>query len=169
MPDETRNAAATIAESFMKPPSGGGAEVLPQSGQQTRVHCYPRAGSPPFPPRVAAPAGVKREIETAARAAERGGIGVELGGVAGAFLVEERLDRRAFVPAGLEVDHPEPAVAAAEHSVHHVRPPSLGGVDAYAVFAARELVRSEDPAPALVGERVAERYRSEEPTSELPP
>src|ERR1051326_6222889 len=135
MPDETRNAAATIAESFMKPPSGGGAEVLPQSGQQTRVPCYSRAGSASFPTRVAAPAGVKREIETAARAAERGGIGVELGGVAGAFLVEERLDRRAFVPAGLEIDHPEPAVAAAEHSVHHVRPPRPAGGGAETVLA----------------------------------
>src|ERR1043166_10197308 len=100
MPDETRNAAATIAESFMKPPSGGGAEVLPQSGQQTRVHCYSRTGSASFPTRVAAPAGVKREIETAARAAARGGIGGELGGGAGAFLGGGRPGRRALGPAG---------------------------------------------------------------------
>src|SRR5262249_8943198 len=131
----------------------GGAEVWPQSGQKTGVHCYSRRGSALFPTRVAAPAGVERKVETAARTAERGGIGVELGGVAGAFLVEERLDRRALVPAGLEVDHPEPSVAVAKHPVHHVGPPSFGRVDAYTAFAARERVRLEGPAPALAAQR----------------
>src|SRR4051812_45164089 len=114
-------------------------------------------GSRLFRTSVAAPASVERKVEPAARAAKRRSIGVELGGIAAAFLVEERLDRGAFVPAGLEVDDPEPTVAVAQYAIHYVGTPTLGRVDPHPVFAACESMRAEDPASAFIGERVPQR------------
>src|SRR3954468_6745396 len=151
MPAETRNSAATIADSFMKPPSGvGGSRSVAAMGPTNK-------GCRLFRTLVAAPAGVERKVEPPARAAKRRGIGFKLGGVAAAFLIEERLDRGAFVPAGLEVDHPEPPVRVAEYAIHYVGTPATGRVDPHAVFAARESMRAEDPAPAFIGERVSQR------------
>src|SRR5262245_48279879 len=93
---------------------------------------------------VAAPAGMEREIEPAARAAERCGIRVELGGVALSFPIEERLDLGAFVPAGLEVDHPKPPVAVAEYAIHDVGSRAFGRADANPILAAGEGMPAED-------------------------
>src|SRR3954464_8661142 len=120
MPAETRNSAATIAESFMKPPSGvRGSRSVAAMGPTNK-------GSRLFRTSVAAPAGVERKVEPAPRAAKRRGIGVELGGVAPGLLIEERLDRGAFVPAGLGVADPEPAVRVAQYAIYYVRKPATG-------------------------------------------
>src|SRR5262245_40520392 len=132
MPAETRNAAATIAESFIETSDGVGGE--PKSSRKPAN--IPRRSAIP-PGSLAAPARVQGEVQAAAGSAERRSISVELRGITFALAVEEHLDRGAFVPAGLEVDDPQAAVALAEHAVHHVGPHALRRAHAHAVFGSR--------------------------------
>src|SRR6266513_4647977 len=93
-------------------------------------------------PLPGAPAGMHREVEPAARAAERCGVRIELRGVALALLVEEGFDVRAFVPTGLVVDDPANAVRMREHAVHHERARALRSPHADPEFAVRLAMRA---------------------------
>jgi hypothetical protein len=67
------------------------------------------------------PAGMERKVQAAACAAQSGGVGIELRGIAHALDIEECLDVRALVPACLEIYHPTNAIAGSENAVHHER------------------------------------------------
>ena len=66
----------------------------------------------PFPP-----ARMKRKVQPAACATERHRVGIELGGIALLFPVQKSFDIRAFVAAGLEVQHPSGSVRIANQAV----------------------------------------------------
>src|SRR5690606_10183973 len=88
------------------------------------------------------------------------GVGLELRRVALALAVEEAFEVGALVAARLVVDDPEPAPVA-EDAVHDEGARARGRARAEPKLRPRLRMRAEDPAAALVGNRLRERLRHE--------
>src|SRR5438067_2311716 len=103
----------------------------------------------PFPP-----PSQEWEVQAKARFIESCRIRSELPFVSDALFVEELLDAGALVAAGLEVDDPPRASGIAEQPVDHVRPRAALVAHAQAVFGRGFWMRTEQPSPAIVGQRI---------------
>src|SRR3954468_17007655 len=104
-----------------------------------------------------APARHGRKVEAERVCAEGGGIALELRRVARLLVGEEAFEVAAFAAAGLPVDYPQLTRGVAEGAVHYIsRRAGAGACDAQAVFGLRLLLRPEQPAATLVGQRVAQ-------------
>src|SRR3954470_6868293 len=113
----------------------------------------PSNTSVPFP---FAPAAQQREIQSEPHGRIHRLIALELLRVPHDFLVEERIDVRAFMAARLVIDRPALAVAGAEMPIEDIRANALRRAHAQAVFGARLGMRAQRPRAALVGEGVLE-------------
>src|SRR5713226_5686533 len=100
-----------------------------------------------------APARVQRKVQPAPRAAECRRVGVELGGIALLFPVQESFDVCPLVAAGLVIHHPPGSVRIDKQAIDHI----AAIPRANAVFASRLGVRSKHPAALRVGDRVSQR------------
>src|SRR5258708_2633689 len=116
------------------------------SGLQAYALRYYRRASP-IPPSC-----VQRKVQPAVRAAERCRVGVELGGVAFLFPVQEAFNIGSLVPAGLVVHYPPLALRIVEHAIDHIVAIPRTNTE----LAVRLGVRSEHPAAFLVGNRVSQ-------------
>jgi len=72
-------------------------------------------------------------------------------GVSIPFSIEEAIQIRTFVLAGLEIDYPGFPISGAEYSINYVTSDPTTVPHAHPVLAARFRMRTNRPTPAIVG------------------
>src|SRR5712691_1593195 len=105
----------------------------------------PADSFPPFPP-----AAQQREQKPKAVRFDRAAVVFELPYIAFALAVEERFPVGAFVPAGLEIDHPAMAFGVEKHAIDDQARESAIGEHTHAMLAASLRMRTEHPPATLV-------------------